>query len=261
MAVAIGLLAVSGAVRAGQSGDDAGQAVFCGRAIAAAEQNLRIPDAFLAAIGRVESGRPGASASRLPWPWTINAEGHGHFYATRGEAIAATRALQARGVASIDVGCLQVNLAAHPDAFARLDDAFDPAVNVAYGAAFLRKLFGQTGSWPRAAAAYHSQTPALGSAYLQKVLTEWAIPQDQGSDADSLPPAQPPPGAIAAPGRLAAQAMVHASFGHAFGGAASLFALPPRAPPAMQARDLASYRRMPVPLAFIARPPPRAPQG
>ena len=45
---------------------------------------------------------------------------------TRQQAVAAVQALQARGVRSIDVGCLQVNLMYHPIAFASLDDAFDP---------------------------------------------------------------------------------------------------------------------------------------
>ena len=83
------------------------------------------------------------------------------------------RASQARGVRSIDVGCLQVNLMHHPHAFASLKQAFDPKANVDYAARFLRDLFDQTGSWPQAAARYHSATPALGAAYRRKVLAAW----------------------------------------------------------------------------------------
>ena len=71
----------------------------------------------------------------------------------RREAVAAVRGLQARGVRSIDVGCMQVNLMHHPDAFPSLDVAFDPQANAAYAARFLKELYAQTGDWTRATAA------------------------------------------------------------------------------------------------------------
>ena len=77
----------------------------------------------------VESGRANDKGVIRPWPWTINAEGRGQFFATKLEAIAAVRALQASGVRSIDVGCMQVNLMYHPNAFASLDEAFDAPAN------------------------------------------------------------------------------------------------------------------------------------
>jgi hypothetical protein len=83
------------------------------------------------------------------------------------------RGLQAQGVRSIDVGCLQVNLLQHPEAFTTLDQAFDPAANVNYAARFLRELFAESLDWTQAAAAYHSRTPDLGMAYLQQVLAAW----------------------------------------------------------------------------------------
>jgi len=61
-----------------------------------------------------------------PWPWTINAEGQGPYFATRAEAISAVQRLQEQGVRSIDVGCMQVNLLHHPQAFATMEQAFDP---------------------------------------------------------------------------------------------------------------------------------------
>ena len=109
----------------------------------------------------------------LPWPWTINADGDGAFFDTKAQAIAAVRALQARGVRSIDVGCMQISLLHHPDAFATLDQAFDPATNADYGAGFLRRLYTQTGDWAAAAAQYHSATPTLAAEYRQKVMAAW----------------------------------------------------------------------------------------
>ncbi|MBW4091051.1 MAG: lytic transglycosylase domain-containing protein [Proteobacteria bacterium] len=169
----------------------------CRTAIAAASQAAGLPGGLLAAVAAVESGRPdpngrvrgpvlraaarsllGAAAdtpppSWQPWPWTINADGVGQFFATRAQAIAAVAALQAAGVSSIDVGCLQVNLRDHPHAFRTLAEAFDPAANARYAAGFLNRLFARLHAWPAAVAAYHSQTPALGRPYRKRVFARW----------------------------------------------------------------------------------------
>ena len=160
---------------AGPIAADIDPSQLCRAAIAATERTTRIPDEFLSAIGRVESGRMGGGRLN-PWPWTVNAAGAGHFYPTKQAAEEAVRQFQASGVKSLDVGCLQVNLFYHPGAFPSLDQAFDPASNAAFAAGMLMDLFQTTGSWPRAAAAYHSMTPALGEAYQQKVLDAWSTP-------------------------------------------------------------------------------------
>ena len=111
----------------------------------------------------------------MPWPWAIDVAGQGTFFPTKADAIAAVNALQVRGVHSIDVGCVQINLAQHPNAFHSLEDAFDPAVNTRYGAAFLMRLFALTRSWQKAAASlHHSATPTLGAAYERKVLAAFS---------------------------------------------------------------------------------------
>jgi hypothetical protein len=159
----------------------------CAAAIATAERTGDIPAGLLAAIGHVESGRPDpASGAMQPWPWTIDVDGVGRFFATKVEAVAATRALEAGGVASIDVGCMQVNLAYHPAAFASLDEAFDPLANALYAARFLNALFRATGDWSAAVAAYHSQTGEVGAVYKEKVLAAWTPP------GPALPPAALP---------------------------------------------------------------------
>lgn len=146
----------------------------CLQAASVAEQALVIPAKLLAAIAEVESVRADPLTHRfVPWPWTINVEGVGHFYETKQAAVDAVRSFQAAGARSIDVGCMQVNLMYHPTAFASLEEAFDPGANALYAARFLRDLYRQTSNWPQATAFYHSQTPALGTDYASNVLARW----------------------------------------------------------------------------------------
>jgi len=146
--------------------------------VIAAERAFAIPDHLLAGIAHVESGRrdPGSGAF-APWPWTVNAEGQGSFYETKAEAIAAVRTMQQQGVRSIDVGCMQISLLHHPNAFASLEQAFDPTANTMYGARFLSELHGKTSAWPRAVEMYHSATPELGAEYGRLVYA--ALPAEQ----------------------------------------------------------------------------------
>ena len=153
------------------------QGLLCRSAVASAERVHGIPAQLLAAINRVESGRPDPATGAVhPWPWTIDVEGAGAFFNTKAEAIAAVRAAQARGIQSIDVGCAQINLMHHPDAFASFDEAFDPAANAKVAARFLTSLHTRLGNWEDAVAAYHSATPALGVPYRQAVYSNWSAP-------------------------------------------------------------------------------------
>ena len=145
----------------------------CAGAIAAAETSQAIPAHLLRAISLAESGRwdPHDQAS-VAWPWTVTARGTGQFFPTKEAAVNAVRALQESGVRNIDVGCLQINLRYHPQAFADLETAFDPAANAAYAARFLAALNHQTGSWT-AAARYHSATPKFARPYRARVIRLW----------------------------------------------------------------------------------------
>jgi len=255
----------------------------CRTAIRAAERAAGLPDQLMAAIGRVESGRPDAQGVINPWPWTINVEGEGHIYDSKAEVIAAVRAFQARGVRSIDVGCMQVNLMYHPDAFASLDQAFDPAANAVYAARFLNELFGATHSWQQATANYHSATPELGADYQRKVAA--VLPEELRR------PRDPPTGNIwsqnvwtanvwnTGPGAVPAQSgttlagatpeqpsAAHAA-GMPFGGAGGGYMLSNhtgnvRMLPAaanVVGRGLDAYRAAPIPVASASRVFPRAP--
>jgi hypothetical protein len=98
-------------------------------------------------------------------------------YESKTEAIAAVMTMRKQGAHSIDVGCMQISLLHHPDAFASLDQAFDPVANANFGARFLTELHDKSQSWPRAVEMYHSATPELGQPYGQMVYA--ALPTEQ----------------------------------------------------------------------------------
>jgi hypothetical protein len=219
---------------------------LCRAAVLQAERAGQIPERLMDAIAVVESGRRDpVSGVVYPWPWTINAEGVGHWYESKAEAIAAVQALQARGVNSIDVGCMQVNLMHHPDAFPSLDVAFDPMANATYGARFLRQLYNQTYAWPLAAAAYHSFTPDIGADYAKKVLAAWGVPQSPSGAALVAPSATPAPAPFPT-GRVAVMLPT---------GNEAIRVMPLQSRNAMSTaslgngRGLDAYRAMPIPIA------------
>ena len=170
------LVALFAVVCANRARADVAPSALCRSAITSAERAFGIPDRLMQAIGVVESGRTDERGGVTAWPWTINVEGVGYVFDTKQDAVAAVNAHRARGARSIDVGCMQVNLMHHGDAFSSLEQAFDPVANARYAAEFLQKLLAQTGSWPRAAAGYHSLTPDIGADYGRKVLAVWARP-------------------------------------------------------------------------------------
>jgi hypothetical protein len=148
--------------------------VDCRAAAAAFEQSAKLPPGLLLAIGQVESGRADAASGEInPWPWATNNAGEGHYFSSALEAMSWVAAEQAVGIQSIDVGCFQVNLHYHPDAFASLAEAFDPFANARYAANLLNRLHDQSGSWPLAIALYHSAEPFEGQRYGARVLAAW----------------------------------------------------------------------------------------
>ena len=120
------------------------------------------------AITRVETGRQDA-AGLAPWPWAINMAGEGIWPDTRDDAVALAQSALDDGRVNMDIGCFQLNIRWHAEAFASLDEMFDPARNADHAARFLRSLHEETGTWVDAVAAYHSRTPDLAEAYVSRV--------------------------------------------------------------------------------------------
>lgn len=147
---------------------------ICPSAVQAAEAKAAVPKHLLSAISRAESGRwhPRKQVN-IAWPWTVTANGKGRFFDSKAEALAETEILLTQGVRNIDVGCMQINLMHHGNAFETLSTAFDPTANAKYGAEYLRAMYAKTKDWRKAAARYHSATPKQAAKYRAKVLRLW----------------------------------------------------------------------------------------
>lgn len=163
------LLSLPGAATA--AGDDS---ALCEQATRAEEQRRNIPSRLLYAIATTESGRwDPETRANFAWPWTVMARGEGRFYPDRQSAIKAVEALRRAGVTNIDIGCMQINMRYHPDAFDSLHEAFEPASNVAYAATFLNELRLSRRSWSRAVRFYHSSDTERQLYYGKKVYSAW----------------------------------------------------------------------------------------
>ncbi|MDJ0942294.1 MAG: lytic transglycosylase domain-containing protein [Kiloniellales bacterium] len=161
--------------RAGVTVDQGDEAwLLCAENADEIEKTRGLPPFLLTAIAKVESGRwHDLSGETLPWPWTVTSERGGRYLPSKEAAIREVRRLQDEGVVSIDVGCMQVNLLHHPDAFEDLEAAFDPVRNISYAASFLSDLQRRLRSWTRAIGRYHSATPEFSGSYRFKVLRAW----------------------------------------------------------------------------------------
>ncbi|WNJ99451.1 hypothetical protein L2D14_16470 [Thalassospiraceae bacterium LMO-JJ14] len=147
----------------------------CERATTRWERISEVPDRLLQAISLAESGRWSKTRKRVrAWPWTVTSGGPGNYFASKAEAMAEVRRLQAAGVENIDVGCMQVNLHFHGHNFNNAAEAMDPDINVAYAAQFLTALRDSAENWGEAAGYYHSRTPERTDYYRGKVEKFWA---------------------------------------------------------------------------------------
>lgn len=155
----------------------------CDRAASTAALKTGVPVEVLLALTRTETGRQ-KDGQFQPWPWTVNMEGQGHWFADEQSARAFVFKHFKAGARSFDVGCFQVNYKWHSAAFTSIESMFDPTENAIYAAQLLQSLKSPTTSWEEAAGAYHSKTPVYAERYrsrFQRILAGLGLP-DQLSE-------------------------------------------------------------------------------
>lgn len=125
-----------------------------------------LPQGYLPAISRIESGRQ-VKNERMAWPWTLNHSGKGLYFESRAEALAYLKEATKKGRTNIDVGCMQINHYWHGHQFASLEEMIEPARNIEYAASYLKELYDRHGSWVEAIKHYHSPDEARGARYFR----------------------------------------------------------------------------------------------
>lgn len=145
----------------------------CERAIVQTERRYpTLPSGLLDAIARVESGRRMPDGSWQPWPLAINLDGAAYYFDSVRQAVELVQFGVSRR-RSVDIGCMQISLLHHPQAFGSHADGLDPERNVDYAARFLLQLRERFGTWTAAIAHYHSGDQVRQVAYLDRVSRRW----------------------------------------------------------------------------------------
>lgn len=140
----------------------------CERSIRSAERKYNLPPYLLAAIALTESGKNGK-----PSPVAMNIGGRSYYASDTAEMQEVVARNGGQG-ASIDVGCVQINLRWHAGRFKDWRSLLIPSYNAEYAALYLSELFREYGSWNAAVGAYHSRTKWRSANYACLVSRRWS---------------------------------------------------------------------------------------
>jgi hypothetical protein len=165
LAALLGVVAAllgSAPTRAADAGAPADRQL-CAVAAAAAEAGLRVPANLLKAMAAVESGF---------WPWAVRARGKAHMMPSHQAAVKLVQRLRQEGVQDIMIGCMQIHLRYHSEAFASIEQALEPSANAAYAGRYLSSL-ARGASWWDAVGRYQGGKPSARRAYVQKVASAY----------------------------------------------------------------------------------------
>ena len=134
-----------------------------------------LPPEVLYAVALTESARQVDSAGNVrPWPWTLNVQGKGHFFASRQEAEAALQAHFDAGRRLIDIGLMQVNWRYHRQRLGSPQLALDPYHNLRVAAEILRECHQSHQDWWAAVGCYHApNSPQRAARYRARVRAHW----------------------------------------------------------------------------------------
>ena len=142
----------------------------------------RIPPEVLYAVGLAESARRVDSTGTVrPWPWTLNVQGKGFFYASRDQAEQALDGFLATGQKSIDIGLMQVNWRYHRQRLESPRRALDPYHNLRVAAEILRDCRQSRQDWWAAVGCYHApNSPHRADRYRARVFEHWQRVTERG---------------------------------------------------------------------------------
>ena len=109
----------------------------------------------------------------LPWPWTLNIDGHGYYLPSQSAAKRLlNQALEQR--LPVAVGAGQIYWPAHHGQFENAAELLDIATNLHYSARWLRRQFDHCRDWWCAVGRYHAPNrPEAAQRYRRRVLERW----------------------------------------------------------------------------------------
>ncbi len=146
-------------------------------------EEKRVPTKLFYAIVLNESRSRVSSLKKnklLPWPWTVNYKGIGHYFKSREKAYMFASSLLNNGDKNFDVGLGQMNWRWHEGRFNGLWEAFDPYTNLSAAAKHFREQYDrpECNSWELAVGCYHRPGQSevdkeLAIKYSQRVIKLW----------------------------------------------------------------------------------------
>jgi len=150
----------------------AAPAMLCDAAAQYAASKTGVPLSILRAVTLAETGRTsGADRQFAAWPWAIQSGNRGDWFSDADAALSHVKGLMAQGISNLDIGCFQLNLRWHGEAFGSLQDMISPQQNALYAAQFLQALYAETGDWRSAVGRYHSRDGMRAQAYVSRLET------------------------------------------------------------------------------------------
>lgn len=166
------VLSLFGLLQASAVPGRAAQTQICDAAAQYAAQETGVPLSILRAVTLAETGHTsGADRRFAAWPWAIQSGNRGDWFADQHAALAHVQNLMAQGTRNIDIGCFQLNLHWHGEAFQSLEEMISPQQNAIYAARFLQDLYQESGDWRIAVGRYHSRDDARAQAYVARLKT------------------------------------------------------------------------------------------
>jgi soluble lytic murein transglycosylase-like protein len=134
-----------------------------------------LPAPLFYAVALTESGQRSLSQHRLrPWPWTLNVNGRGQFFASRKAAWRALQRALASDERSVDIGLMQINWRYHHQALGSAWQALDPYHNLRVGAAILRRCYTAEPDWWESLGCYHAPNDSVrAKKYRERVTRHW----------------------------------------------------------------------------------------
>jgi soluble lytic murein transglycosylase-like protein len=118
------------------------------------EKQYHIPPHLSYAIALAESGRT-KEGRLIPWPWTLNVEGKGHYFNSRREAEKFIDKTLKSGK-NFDGGYMQQSWRWQKHRYQHPYETLDPRINIVRGIETLLEWYQKTGSWVEAIGHYHA---------------------------------------------------------------------------------------------------------